>query len=279
MEKFKIGIYPDMPDEEYFSIEAASKSALKDFEQSPMHYRWNRDHQGANTAAMQFGTAFHTMVLEPHLFSSTVAIVESVPRKNSKARAEFDEEHGDKIILNEKDGERLSAMHANLMSTKTGVELFDGDGMNEVAILFCDPYTGLRCKAKLDRITWYKGQPVIIDLKSARAAGVADFQRADSNLFYHAQAAFYQHALQCASPIDEVRHFIFAAVESEAPHGVAFYQPDIVAIDEGRCLYEKWLALFEYHKRLDLWPGYPDEIQPLELAPWVLARRKREESE
>src|ERR1700739_7402 len=67
------GIYPDMTNEHYHRSLAISRSGIMKFLESP--YKYWADYINPNrppkrtTAAMQFGSAFHTLLLEPQKFS------------------------------------------------------------------------------------------------------------------------------------------------------------------------------------------------------------------
>src|SRR5215813_11398325 len=82
------GCYPNITNEEYHADKAyLSRSALMDFDKSPYTY-WakhlNPDRPKKDaTPAMELGTAFHTLILEPHLFQKNYFIMpEKVLLKN-----------------------------------------------------------------------------------------------------------------------------------------------------------------------------------------------------
>ncbi len=50
-----------------------------------------------------------------------------------------------------------------------------GKGMNEVSIVWVDEQTGLKCKARLDRLTVYRGYPFVLDLKTSKDASPSPF--------------------------------------------------------------------------------------------------------
>ena len=60
----------DIPEEEYFSIKAASNSVLKILKRSPAHCLEVLTNPMEPTASMQLGSLVHTLVLEPALFES-----------------------------------------------------------------------------------------------------------------------------------------------------------------------------------------------------------------
>jgi len=65
----------DMAAEKYHAVDALSKSMMSKILKSPAHYRAALEEHQEPSKAMQMGTAIHTAVLEPHLYSQVVAVV------------------------------------------------------------------------------------------------------------------------------------------------------------------------------------------------------------
>jgi exodeoxyribonuclease VIII len=65
----------DMPAEKYHAVDALSKSMMTKILKSPAHYKAALDEHQEPSKAMQLGTAIHTAVLEPHLYSQVVAVI------------------------------------------------------------------------------------------------------------------------------------------------------------------------------------------------------------
>jgi exodeoxyribonuclease VIII len=70
------GVYPDLSNAEYHGGPGVSKSILDLVARSPMHAKCRLDAANDNTptTAQAFGTAFHTLILEPHLFVSNYTL-------------------------------------------------------------------------------------------------------------------------------------------------------------------------------------------------------------
>lgn len=77
------GIYPDLSNHDYHHGDGVSKSGLDLVNVSPLHLRHKQtaanDEGYSPTAAQAIGTAFHALILEPHLFVSeyTLALRQS----------------------------------------------------------------------------------------------------------------------------------------------------------------------------------------------------------
>lgn len=70
------GIYPHVPENEYFAAKAASNSTLSRMKQSPAHCRAYMDEQPEPTANMRFGSLVHCMTLEPTEFAGRYHIAD-----------------------------------------------------------------------------------------------------------------------------------------------------------------------------------------------------------
>lgn len=70
------GIYDNIPNDQYHSGPGISKSGLDLINRSPMHYQFATSAANDNepTPAQAIGTAFHALLLEPHLFAQTYCL-------------------------------------------------------------------------------------------------------------------------------------------------------------------------------------------------------------
>ena len=111
-------------------------------------------------------------------------------------------------------------------------------------------------------------QRIIVELKSTRNAKRGPFGRDAANFFYHAQAAHYCSGHKAATGHTALH--VIIAVESEPPHGVAVYALPNAALQSGELLRCKWLEQYADCLASGEWPGYPDEVQELELPGWAM---------
>jgi exodeoxyribonuclease VIII len=70
------GIYPQVPENEYFAAKAASNSTLSRMKRSPAHCRAYMDDQPEPTANMKFGSLVHCLTLEPGEFAGRYHIAD-----------------------------------------------------------------------------------------------------------------------------------------------------------------------------------------------------------
>ena len=90
---------------------------------------------------------------------------------------------------------------------------------------------------------------------------------------YHAQEAWYTDGWQAAGG-GAVDGFVFIAIESEYPHLAAAYELTPRAVDEGRLIMAKALAMYKECWGSGVFPGYPAVVQELDLPAWAYKETK-----
>lgn len=261
-------IKTNISNQDYHAGPGFSSSNVKSILKTPAHYQASQDPQWRTESdSMDFGTAFHTMILEPHLFEATCAIeppeIEAaggkVKQPGKKLWEEFKALHEGKTIFNAKDGKRLLAMQQNVLSNRLAMQIINN---SEKEISAYHEEDGVLLKARADLIMPKRG--MIFDLKTTTDASEKGFERAVTGYGYHVSAAHYLHVFSKAYK-KEFTEFIWIAVENQAPFGVAFYAAteEQLAIGKGRMA----MGLLEYKSCMESgeWPCYPMEIKGLNI--------------
>jgi exodeoxyribonuclease VIII len=244
------GIY-NLPASEYHAADGISNSGLAAIARSPAYYRYG---EKKDTDAMRQGRAIHTAVLEPELFRETYALAQG--RRNKGA---------EKIELTALEWETARNVAAAILHHPTCQALL-AVGEPEESVFWYDPDTLLLCKGRPDWTCYGEGdnsRPYLLDLKTTKDASPSGFTGAAEHYRYHVQAAFYLDGWHAATGrwIDE---FIFVAVEKEPPYAIGLYRLPAWKIEEGRNLYRRDLATYEYCRDRDEWPGYSTDIITLD---------------
>ena len=264
------GIYPDMKRADYARLEAVNYSLLKNFRRSPAHAREYMLHPQAPSVAMDFGTAFHTAILEPAKFASEYIAAPKCDRRTKvgkEAWTAFEEANRSKTVLDCEDMDTIKAMSEACLQNEVVREILSSPGKNEVALVWDDTFTGLRCKALIDRITRFAGWTVAVDFKTADDAQPWAFSNAAAKYAYAEQAAFYLSGLNALHPVQ--RRWLWVAVEKERPYGVAVYEPDRDALAQGQAEFMKHLETYKQCTETGIWPCYPSGVQALKLPKWA----------
>jgi hypothetical protein len=239
------GVYPDLTNEQYHSMKNyISRSALMDFDKSPYTY-WakhiNPDRPKKDaTPQMELGSAFHTLILEPHLFADQYVIkpprvlLKDVGREayDDFKRKELELESTNKIVLSQEDYLNLLAMEKKIRSNDQAMQLIEGARI-EHSLFWQDEHSGLFLKSRPD--IWHDN--MIVDLKTTSDASPRAFQFEMVKYGYHVQFAMIRDAIEKIEG-RFLSHFIDLVIESKYPHNMAIYMIDEFAIDEGQVKYK-----------------------------------------
>ena len=108
---------------------------------------------------------------------------------------------------------------------------------------------------------------MIVDIKTCRDHRPGPFARACKQYGYHLSAAYY---LDTANQVLDVEHYVFLAVNAEAPFEIAAYTLDRDSIEQGRKEYREALARYADCKRRDDWPGGSGRIEEIRLPEYAI---------
>jgi exodeoxyribonuclease VIII len=223
---------------------------------------------------MRFGTAFHAIAEEAATgnssFSSRYArMPEGIDRRTKAGQAawaDFEMSNEGKQTLKADEWDRLHFMRDALMANPVMKILLMSPGEFEQSFFAHDPVTGELLKARPD---WNShGDGIIVDFKSSIDASREEFSRTAYNYGYHVQPGFY---IDVANVLRSSAYdtFLFCVVESERPFAVQCFEPTEELVRRGREQYRHDLDLYHRCRKANHWPGYPVEIQTLELPRWA----------
>jgi hypothetical protein len=132
-------------------------------------------------------------------------------------------------------------------------------GRTEHTLLY--QYGGVDCKARPDLLP--RNSPVVVDVKKTLDASKHAFRASIRRYGYDIQAAWYLNAAERSNiRADE---FIWLAVESDPPYGIALYSAGIGILSEGSARYESAIATYRDCLTSGEWPSYPKQIETIEL--------------
>lgn len=277
----KPGFFDGIPNADYHGGVGVSSSGVKKVGVTPAHYYaayLDPEREPVEqTPAMAFGTACHTIILEPEDYATRhLVIPEGVSRRSKDGKAELDalEEAaaavGGTTIKAEDDV--LVRKIGDAMQRSAQWNRLHNVGLAERSYYWIDEETGVLCKCRPDWQTWVTDAPstedLIVDVKTAFAADPDAFERSAYNLGYHISAAFYLDGVEAVTGVRPAG-FVFACVEKEAPFATAFYMADGGMIREGRAVYRRNLRTLATCLETGKWPGYPDAIQHIGLPKWA----------
>ena len=259
------GMFKNLPNEIYHRGPGISKSGLEIIaNKCPAAYRFG---EYKPTAATALGTATHTALLEPEKFEAEVikgpdARGNSNIWKDAQAEANLSQQ----IMLKQADYEMVLRMRDSAFKNATIDRLIrSSSALIECSVYWDDPKTGELCRCRPD--VWRRDLGLKIDVKTAVNASPNAFAKAAGNFGYHNQEAFYSEGCHRASG-EQDNGMIFIVLEKEPPFIPAIYELSEQAVKEGRLVMRDALDTYAKCKKLDVWPGYADELTELDLQRW-----------
>jgi len=221
-----------------------SRSAIMDFDKSPYTY-WAkhlnpfRPKKDA-TPQMQMGSAFHTLILEPHTFTDIYGIAPPKVLLKDVGREVYDDfkkaaeelEKSGKIVLSQEDWQVLCEMEKKVKSNEQAMQLIC-DSRIENSFFWQDDHSGLLLKARPDILH----ENMIVDLKTTSDASPRAFQNEMVKYGYHIQFAMIRDAVEKIED-RRISNFINIVIETKYPYNMAIYIIDEFAVDEGQVKYK-----------------------------------------
>ena len=269
----QIGIYDKLDSNDYHDDkESISRSAIMDFKTTPFHY-WARHLNPLRprkeaTPAMEFGTMFHTFILEEdefdkrYCFEPEKVLLKNVGREQYDAyKAECASlEASGKQVISELDYNRLCEMRDAIYRNQQAYDLVQS-AIYERSFFWKDEESGLIVKSRPDILH----KNFVVDLKTISKGDARTFQQSMVSGGYHLQGAMNREAAKVLQG-DDIKAFICLCVETSYPYCVSIYPIDEDALQYGRKEYKQTLLEIKDCMKSNLWPAYP--IQTIGLPSW-----------
>lgn len=210
------------------------------------------------SAAMDFGHAYHSFILEPETFDAEYFIYDSTKRPEpdktfaTKANKAWKAEQYEtaaaqkKAVLEASDYLRIQLMASQLKQNNEYADKLIRNTVHERSIYQTMQVNGEDVEVKC-RVDGMHEKGVIFDLKTTKNAHPAGFFREAGDYAYHLQMAFYKQIVE----LEFNRKFdvIIIAQESAAPFNSAVYHISDNMIEKGNREIAKWLKLAQHVKR------------------------------
>jgi len=255
----------DMPSDIYHAHDSISNTGLKLMMRSPDHFKNGEEKD--QTRAMVLGSALHMACLELDIFYDTYRLLRSSENRMTSEYKQAKKDFGEEFVLVKPEIEKIEGMARNLHKSAIAVYLDDYYCDKELSGFAIDPETGLMCRHRFDAII----DGIAIDLKTTTDARKPAFSKKILDFGYHIQAAFYADQHKWITG-EEIKKFIFVAIETSAPYAVKIYELEQDSIEAGRKKYRQALNEYAQCKASDTWPSYDQEIETIGIPPWALEK-------
>lgn len=256
-------IRTDLTNEEYHAHHALSSSDIKAAIKSLAHWKGaERKH----SVALDLGTAFHELVLEPH--ENRVICGPENRRGNIWKEMEAEAKSEGNILLTESDYNQVTSMAKSCLSNPRIAKIVrHPDALIENSIFVTCPETGLELKTRPD--AYLAESQVCLDLKSTVDAGPKrnEFEKQVFAWNYHIQAAFYAYCIRLSDL--PITYFAFAATEKTPPYATGLH---ILSGDLMEYAHDKMMNVLRRIARAKEEESYPTdwpELNMIHLPEWM----------
>jgi hypothetical protein len=266
------GLVLSLDEAEYHAHDSLSSTGARELLRSPATFAWGRKHPRADTAAFDVGSAAHSKVLgvgapiavipEGTLASNGAASTAAAKAFIAKARTEG------AIPVKQAVADEVDAMAEAVLAHPKARRLMELPGHSEVSAFATDPVTGVRLRARFDRLPDDRSR--IIDLKSSEDASPDGFNKSVGSYGYFIQEPHYSEVLALVEGVIAPMEFI--VVEKKAPHLVAVHTLSDEYREIGETYAQKARAIYAACTEADIWPGYPEKQNPLMPPFWLTAQ-------
>ncbi len=264
MEEIKDGIFT-LSEAYYRPLPGLNQSSIPHLLKSGAHYLANLS-EPKSTAALDFGNAFHTYVLEPKKFANEYVVEKIDGRTNKGKLRKLEIEASNLKTIDNEDFYCIKKMDENIKKHLIASKLLV-DGYTEKVIKFklrASNGNTVNCKAKID----YLLSGGIIDLKNSRdSVDITSFSRTIEKWNYHIQGSFYSHGIETLS--GSRPDFIFIAVEDVAPFAVNVIKLSDDHYFMGYTQVYKAVDIYEKCVRENKWPAYPEVVHESKISKWL----------
>ena len=253
--KFEDGVH-DISNDEYHSSMGFSRTQVLLMEKSPYHF-WYETISGLaseqeKSDALDIGSAIHTMILEPELFSQEYAVMPEINRRTNKGKEEyalFIEENSDKIVLTQQQYSKVYAMTHHVRKHEIVHTLIE-NATFEKSIFWTDKETGLQFKVRPD--IW--SNKMVVDLKTSKDAAPGLFINSSYRYGYYLQCGMFFEA--CEAIERPIEMFVNLVIEKEEPYVPSAFIMNEKAIEFGREQFNTYKKKIKKCLDSDNWPGY-----------------------
>ncbi len=268
----------NMPSVVYHSHGFTSASQLKKIASTSLaHFKHERENPKEPTAALIFGSAYHTLILEPEKFSEEYFTLDrdAMPYPDKDFRNSDNKAWKEKTIaanegktfLSNEDFEVLYGMRDALYNYPNFIFLLKNGVAEESYFAEID---GMGVRVRPDYVSRFG----IVDLKTCQDASPEAFGRDAAKMRYLIQAALYTD-VEAAFRDGDVLPFFFLAQEKTAPYIPQMYRVPSFLIEAGRAQYQDVLRALFTAQTTDIWSAYEglednDGIRDLNFPAWAL---------
>lgn len=262
-----------MTDDRYRSAPGMTQSDLNRFAESPALFKYV---ERQDTAAMSFGRALHSLLLEGqtrYVIKPETYGPDNKPwHGGARECKDWMVQHANKTIFSAEEADALECAVRHALAHETVAHLLNG-AYKELSVFGASRTGAAWGKGRMDAVNFRGDRVQVIDVKTTQDARMSAFSKTILQRGYHRQAAWYRRLI--AQFIDKTVRFEFwlIAVEVDPIPRVNVWKLDEAAMDLGDEEIDKLLEKLDECKQTGRWPDYHDKdvglMGTIDLPRWV----------
>jgi hypothetical protein len=233
---------------------------------SPAHFQSSLAQTPASSAAKDFGSLVHLLLLEPERVGSELAVYPGVGHGRDRTYKAFMEANSYRFAVDEPTLAEARRLVQKIASTKfRGRSLikFIEESKTECRIYFTEPTTKLRLRVRFDAYH----PDVSFDLKTTRRGDTSGFVADAVDLHYDLQAYMYSAARKVFEGESNAAPFVFISAETAEPNSVCTHLSGESFLENGAAKLQECLATYQACTMVNHWPDLSCHTT-LEIAHW-----------
>lgn len=254
---------PIIPDREtYNQLKALNFSGSKELLKAPAFYQAYLNNPREETKALRMGSLTHALVLESDAVSARYAVLpEGLDRRTKEGKLAFEAfsagAAGKKIVPAD-EWEVCKNVSLSMLAAKKSL----GIEFTATELMLTVEYAGIQLKSAIDAVG---SDGFLYDLKTSEDCGPRGWLQSCRQYKYNLQQHFYRLVYETETKT-RVRGFRFIVAEKQAPWAWSIYElgPELAAW--GVADFEAAVKAYKSATALDEWPGYPTEVQVIDVA-------------
>lgn len=254
---------PIIPDRDtYNQLKALNFSGSKELLKAPAFYQAYLNNPREETKALRMGSLTHALVLESDAVSARYAVLpEGLDRRTKEGKLAFEafsaSAAGKKIVPAD-EWEVCKNVSLSMLAAKKSL----GIEFTATELMLTVEYAGIQLKSAIDAVG---SDGFLYDLKTTDDCSPRGWLQSCRQYKYNLQQHFYRTVYEIETKT-RVRGFRFIVAEKESPWAWSIYElgPELAAW--GVADFEAAVKAYKSATALDEWPGYPTEVQVIDVA-------------
>lgn len=226
--------------EQYHKRREWSRSQIRVLLQSPtlFHGRFIAGvFEEQRTAAKDIGIITHECLINPHGFDDVCAIIppevlNAHGHRKGKPYTDWKREHAGLIDLKSDEAFPVFCMTRNVREHPKARYLLETATDREYTIVWTDPETHLKLRARPDMICRDGNHVILVDIKTTSAVTPYEFYQHTLRYGYHQQAAWYWEATEAMGW--QVNAFMFVSVDKSPAFECNVFELQKDLLNQGR---------------------------------------------